>query len=268
MARLILAICIGLLIGAGRPTLAEPPADPARSAPSSQDSAELESPLRSHQTAVADGEVRDLVRQLGSSSFAERQLAMERLSALCPEAFDALAECYRASDDFETRIRIQDLVERAFFNSRLLQQSGFLGVAPQPVNSNLDSRLAPGRGGILVQHVVEKSAASQAGIEIGDLLFEIDEQPFPEDLRSDDFSEEIREAGPGAQMRFSLYRVDEVTPIVVTATLGARPLKHYNDSENAQRLEETARQFRQWWAQKFEDENPDRMDPTGLPDGE
>jgi hypothetical protein len=253
-AWLLILICAGVTLGApgeAPPALQSVEPGPVESAgPTSSEPSDL---------AIT---IRDLVAGLGSADFEEREAATDRLLELGSAAYDDLAEQYRACDDYEVRLRIEDIVTQAFFGEHLFEKNGFLGVALDVVGHGFDNRIAKGHTGVVVDRVIEHTAAHQVGVRQGDLIIAIDGERLPPDLDREGFSQLIREAGPGASMHLSVYRRERMHSFNVR--LGARPLEYYDDSRHMRLLEETAREFDRWWTENFvADRSPQQRPPRG-----
>ncbi|GAF92579.1 unnamed protein product, partial [marine sediment metagenome] len=123
--------------------------------------------------------IRDLVSRLGSAVFDERQDATERLLEMGSRAYAVLAREYRASDDYEVRLRIQDIVTRCFFRENLFGRNGFLGVGLNVLSHAMDERVPVNHSGVEIIRVVEGTAADRAELRSGDLIVAIDEEPLP-----------------------------------------------------------------------------------------
>lgn len=195
--------------------------------------------------------VRDLVTRLGSSDYADRQSATLALVNLGTSAFDILVEEYLATDDYEIRLRVQDVIEKAFFDEYLFNRNGFLGVRPMPVGPAADPRVPPGHTGLELMEVVEHHAAARAGLSRGDLIVGINGKPLGGTIDGASFSKIISDAGPGTILTFSIYR--GTRRLSVEVTLGPRPLEYYNEPnyEAVRALEDTARRFQRWWRENI-----------------
>jgi serine protease DegQ len=83
----------------------------------------------------------------------------------------------------------------------------FLGVTPQPVTPEIADRLDLGTDeGVIVESVVADGPADDAGIEEGDVVVRLDDQP----VRSiEDFLVELREHDPGDEVTVAVVRDDD-----------------------------------------------------------
>ncbi len=107
---------------------------------------------------------------------------------------------------------------------------GWLGITLQALTEeigefwNLDAD-----GGIIVNDVVKSSPAAQAGLEIGDIIFEVNGQPVEVDKEEKIpvFQRFISELGPGTSVEFSVIRVSDeglADTLQLLATLQSAPL--------------------------------------------
>lgn len=193
--------------------------------------------------------VNDLVCALGSADFDRREVATRRLVELGSQAYEVLAREYGASDDYEVRLRIQDIVTQAYFRENLFGRNGFLGIGLDVLGHSIDPRVPQGHSGVEVVMLVEGTAADRGGLRIGDLIIAVNGQLLPADLNRDDFSGTIRDAGPGASMQLSVHRGQQIQSLDVV--LGARPLEYYSEVEHLRLLEETSHRFNRWWTEQF-----------------
>ena len=163
-------------------------------------------------------------------------------------------------DDFEIKLRIQEIAKSVYFQDQLLRRNGFLGIGLTAIGHEQDDRVTPGHLGIRVDRILEGTAAERAGLQKGDLIVSRDGRLLPDSSSRQDFSDEIRQAGPGARMTLGVYRNDR--QLDVDITLGQRPVQHYfnpGDATHFEMLVETEARFFQWWAEQFE--SPDRGKP-------
>ncbi|MCH7812747.1 MAG: PDZ domain-containing protein, partial [Planctomycetes bacterium] len=169
-----------------------------------------------------------------------------------PGGFDALQDAYQATDDHEIRMRVQDVVENAFFWDRLFGRFGFLGIGVTVVDPQASRHIPPGHTGVLLQMVLGETAADRAGLRRDDIIVEIDGEPLPGNLTEDAFSASIRDAGPGRPLDLKFDHRGALHS--VTAVLGSRPLEQYfgpGDVFYREQLDHTSRQFHRWWRQHF-----------------
>ena len=101
---------------------------------------------------------------------------------------------------------------------------GWLGVEMQPVTQKLASHMnLPVDKGILLGYVYRNSPAESAGLEVGDVLFELEGEPVDvnrdEDLGT--FAEKLLRAGAGASLEIGYLR--EGAPTTTTVRLAPAP---------------------------------------------
>ena len=82
--------------------------------------------------------------------------------------------------------------------------TAYLGVATRSINAEIAKEMKlPVQSGVLVNEVVEGSAAAKAGLEEGDVITELDGKAVK---RSDEFVELIRAHQPGDKVKLTWYR--------------------------------------------------------------
>ncbi len=93
-----------------------------------------------------------------------------------------------------------------------------VGLAPSAVANRLRRSVGlPPRDGLLVQAVAEDSAAAQAGIETGDLLVALDDQPLE---RIDDLMEALERLDADARVTLHVVRGVEERTVSISFTAG------------------------------------------------
>jgi serine protease Do len=112
---------------------------------------------------------------------------------------------------------IGSVVEELRSNGHIAR--GFLGVNSQPLNAELAQAIGVGVDkGALVSSVFPDTPASAAGIERGDVVFDIDGTAIVDQT---DLVEAIGNKRPGDEVRLRLYRGEKEK--VLTVTLAERP---------------------------------------------
>ncbi|HRX85234.1 MAG TPA: PDZ domain-containing protein [Phycisphaerae bacterium] len=196
--------------------------------------------------ADADADrVTRLVTQLGSPKYPRREEASAALTELCPGAFRQLAEAYRTTDDFETRIRIQEIVQQQYLWHTLLKHKGFLGVSLPPTTA---ASLPDGTYAVPVG-VQAGSAADAAGLRDHDLIHAIDGHVFTKPDASAEFRELIQDKGADSKVKLEVLRGGRV--IEIEATLRARPIENYDGPELLDELNSCMQAYTVWWGQYF-----------------
>jgi len=190
-------------------------------------------------------QVAELIADLGDIQFDRRERASRALMTLCPGAFRQLARAYREIDDYETRLRIQEIVRDRFLWHTLQKHKGFLGVAyPQ----NGFATLPDGSLAVPLNYVNPNSAADEAGLRAGDHIRAIDGQRFTDD-KSDAFRNLIQNKGAGGKAVLEVVRGRQT--LMIEVTLRARPLDQYIGPELLDELNHRMQEYTIWWNQYF-----------------
>lgn len=197
--------------------------------------------------------------KLRSPLYADREAASRKLVEIGASAFRHLREAYRRTHDIEVRMRIEDIVQTAFYNYQVFDGNGFLGVTMQPYpNPRLPKDSLPeGRVGVYIANVLEDTAAARAGIVKEDIIVGIDGTPFEGTGNEvlDQLSAAIRSYRPGSSVELTLSRQGE--EITIPVILGrcpetqARAGKVRGTSELYRKAEA---RFPSWWAENFKTE--------------
>jgi serine protease Do len=101
---------------------------------------------------------------------------------------------------------------------------GWLGIIMQPLSRDLaDYWKVPGPGGVIIGAVLDGSPAEDAGLQVGDILLEVDSAPIHVREQRDlsRFREMVQRVGAGEEVPLSIFRGGEHQTIPLT--LGARP---------------------------------------------
>lgn len=84
----------------------------------------------------------------------------------------------RGDDELDVRLR---LGERPEHPTRLRSRRGWVGVGAIAIPASLRAHFgAPEDSGVMISHVDETSPAEAAGIELGDVVFEVGGEPVPD----------------------------------------------------------------------------------------
>jgi len=103
-------------------------------------------------------------------------------------------------------------------------QRGWLGIIMQPLSRDLaDYWQVPGPGGVIIGSILDGSPAEQAGLQVGDIILEVDDAPVRvRELRDlTRFRELVQRVGAGKEIPLAIFRAGGRR--VVPLTLGARP---------------------------------------------
>ena len=101
---------------------------------------------------------------------------------------------------------------------------GWLGIIMQPLSKELaDYWNVPGRGGVVIGAVLEGSPAERAGLQVGDIILEVDHAPVHvrevRDLLG--FRDMVQSVGVGQEVPVGIFRGGELQSIPLV--LGNRP---------------------------------------------
>ena len=210
-------------------------------------------------TPAGEESVAALVRRLASADYTEREEADERLRTIGMAAVEELARAYCDTDDFETRIRIQRIVEQVFFWDRVLGKNAFLGIQHTVyIPPGPDPRIPQGRVTFEIRQVIPGTAADRAGLRSGDIILSVDGNTLPQGADARAFADLIRFKLPGTPVAIEFFRGD--ARVVMQVALGHRPLRHYGSAAptdlNSQ-LEAAVQEFPGWWVARFGSPLPD-----------
>ena len=105
-----------------------------------------------------------------------------------------------------------------------LERRGWLGIIMQPLSRDLaDYWQVPGPGGVIIGSVLDGSPAEEAGLQVGDIILEVDDAPVRvRELRDlTRFRELVQRVGAGKEVPLAIFRggARQIVPL----TLGARP---------------------------------------------
>lgn len=142
------------------------------------------------------------ISDLKSPHYATRSKAVEDLVQVGTPALARLRRAYRANGDLEVKLAIGDVVRRAYFNHHVFDRNGFLGISMRaysfdqrksehdralravktrrPVKEPLTvPPLLPDHiVGVEVRKLTPDTAATRAGLEVYDVIFEVDGKRF------------------------------------------------------------------------------------------
>lgn len=209
---IILALGLGLgLAGTGTGT-------PAQSSTATSAAAPATTPASATMPATAPtvsmAELRQIITQLSSDAYAQRQAGTARLAALPDAALWKLAELYRLNDDPEVRRRLRPTIERMFLNqlsARRLGGDGFLGMSfdvlrypTLPGGESLTS--------VIVMNVLPGSPAEKGGLRGDDYIMAIDGVTIESLGTREAVADKIAAHRPGEIVRLAVRRdADKLT---------------------------------------------------------
>lgn len=119
-----------------------------------------------------------LIRQLDDQRFSVRDRATEALAALGPEALDELVHRYRSEPCHEQKLRLRYAIESVYYRKLMAGQVGFLGVQPGVLPAVWDPKTGKSVECVVVEGVIEDTAAAKGGLRPKDLILELDGRPI------------------------------------------------------------------------------------------
>lgn len=218
---------------------------------------------------AADGRILGLIEQLSSADYERREEADSELREIGMPVVDHLGRAYRATDDFEVRLRIQRIAEQVFYWDQVIGRNGFLGISHQqyfPPKEG-DPRVPQGSCAFEVRTVIADTAAERAGLRQHDLITAVDGVRLPEGAGASEFANLIRLKRPGTIVVLELYR--GIHPLRIHVTLGPRPARYYGNPatpELNQQLETAIQKFPSWWSARFGSLPSPASSDSGTPD--
>lgn len=262
-----------LLVGVGL-LGAEPGVRAQVAAPKAVDSAASEPVTDQEFHLPVDPETADeieaLIAKLGSPQYMEREQSTTRLVNIGLKAFALLRAAYRVTDDFEVRLRIENIVYEAFFDEYVYGRSGFLGISQGGAhfpNHNELPLIPEGHIGIVIQQVHPNTAAAKAGLLESDIVIGVDGQPIKaSDSPTRSFGEQIRDRGPGGRLVLTVIRSGKIMDVEVT--LGRCPpamVKRGNIQAVTDQFEIASARFLSWWPTHFSDSATLPPNPSDAP---
>jgi serine protease Do len=95
---------------------------------------------------------------------------------------------------------------------------GYLGVSVRPISPDVDPGLPADQRGAVVESLVEGAPAQRAGVQKGDVIVAVNEQPI---LAPPELTRRIVGMPPGTKVELSLLRKGK--PLKIPVELGRRP---------------------------------------------
>lgn len=197
-----------------------------------------------------------LIDDLGSPSHEERERATQQLKSNDKSFTEDLKRAYADAPDHEVRLRLREVAEYLFYRDALMGFGGFLGIEmgvaylPRlPQETTLEEQ------GVRLKAVIPNTAAERAGLQSGDIIIGINEEPLrPENHEGirDTLGRLIRSYDVGDELRLTTIR-DQAT-MVTQVTLGFRPLNialsppfvRILDTQQRALIVTAGREFTQW----------------------
>lgn len=197
---------------------------------------------------------------LGSRDFRAREIAQSELLAWSRKRPAlAMAELFRKSreaEDPEVRQRCLDVLRELVIDEYSREGEGFIGIAMKDEIANVPGD-PKARRGIRVTEVRLDTPARQAGIQLNDLIVELDGKVWHDEDASLPFREKIRAMKPNTKVDLKILRDGGLVDCKVT--LARRPVQadmpffNFNgrnfDPEATERAAKEA-YFRRWLSQR------------------
>ncbi len=211
-------------------------------------------------TGDADG-VFALLDQLHSNDYAEREAADAALREMGTPILPYLTERYRQSEDLESQLRVQRIIEYVYFWDEVFSQNAFLGIEHVLHNNPADARLKENEAGIEIRRIIEGTSADRAGLQGGDLVIGVDGVRLSSGINVSTFAEMIRTKSPGDRMEFLIFRGTEMMTFDIE--LGIRPIPMYANrnrvpKELREHYDTQIAEFHEWWNDELGGRDPVR----------
>jgi hypothetical protein len=232
---LVGSLCVGRLL----------PGETARG--SSATSAPAASSLAGLDAAVAE---------LADARWEVRRAAGFRLIDAGEASLPALHRAYWDTRSHEVRLRIRELAEAVFSDSRLPDKGAFLGIRQRPRLRQIDPRVPAGTSWVEVLQVFRDTAADRAGLRAGDLIVRCGGQSLPEDPTGQSFGAIVSRHRPGTEVTFDILR-GTGDPIALKVRLGRRPMAVLAEAD-PEAYAAVRSAFEEWWQDRF-------LSPTSRP---
>jgi len=176
-------------------------------------------------TPVSAGELEDLVAQLGSKQFKERQQADKQLRAVVKKNFatekDSYLDLYfRATADPEVSSRLDEIIrEAAVYHQFDRTNRGFIGITLMAEHFfDAENKKIPA---IRVSSVYPDTPGQKAGLRTNDMIVAVDGRRVEGWMKNQDFIDYVQGKSPGDPLKLHLPRDDKL--IEIELKLGEKP---------------------------------------------
>ena len=194
--------------------------------------------------------------QLGAPLFAKREAASQRLVEIGASAFAKLRELYRATPDIEVRMRIEDVIQTAYYNYQVFDGNGFLGVQmrPYPGPGTTKNALPDGVSGVFVTQIIPDTGAARAGVQEKDIIVGIDKEALTGAGNTvlNQLSAAIRSYRPGSSIALTVVREEQ--EVAINVILGRCPERQARAGAvrgTSDLYRQAATRFPSWWLENF-----------------
>lgn len=233
--------------------------DRAVESPSTERAEEFDAWINKPVDASRAEEMATLIDQLGSPTYGERVDATALLTESGPEALEMLRRAFVEREEFEVRLRIEQIVHEIYMRHHVYDQNGFLGISQNliPKEHADDSRIPVNHIGIEVSRVLPGTAAEAAQLKPGDVIVALDGESLTGNGREGvmEFGESIRVRGPGTRVAISVLRGPKELEFEVV--LGSRPKMYYNVTQGPvyEMFEGARLGFERFWETHFQQQD-------------
>lgn len=213
-------------------------------------------------------QIDQLIVDLTAPEYDKRTAAKEQLISIGASAYAKLKAAYRASDDLELRLNVEEVVKASYMSQLIFSKTGFLGMQQartRPPTHADDPRIAEGSTGIVIGRVLPNTGAERAGLQADDVIIGLDGLPLEGDATQvfANFSAKIRTTGPGGQLHLTILRPNDGV-FDLTATLGPVPRSSYASTNGMREIVPVVSdRFDIWWRRYFVG---DETEPVRPPD--
>ncbi|MFK7851180.1 MAG: PDZ domain-containing protein [Akkermansiaceae bacterium] len=197
----------------------------------------------------------ELISGLASEDFKEREKAQANLLEWAEQqtevnAAKAIFDLRETSDDPEVQVRSFKILRKLSDQDYLSDGKGYLGIMMLETSVKLPNEENE-KFGIQITSVIPKSAASTAGLKIGDLIIALNGKSWDNEGAMDDFMETIAGTKPLQIANLTIYRKDGKT-LEIPVKLGKRPVENLSSIRgNLETFDEAAKDkhFKEWLKQ-------------------
>ena len=210
--------------------------------------------------------VHSLIDQLDAPNYKDRETAAKGLTDIGLRVLSSLRQAYSETKSLEARLAIEETVRQVYFNYHVFDENGFLGISMRPYipkarqPNRRSPRLPPvqlpeGVSGVIVVSVMAKSAASQGGLLVNDVITAVEGESFQESDPTKALSDAVRANRPGTTISLTVIR--GANELKLNATLGRTPEDNLTGRTGsrvlgtAELFQEASRRFPAWWAEHF-----------------
>lgn len=152
-----------------------------------------------------------LINDLRSPYWLVREQAAQAMMGYGPEAYESLRTALRASQGYDARRRIKQIIQEIYIAQLVGPEPAFLGIEHTGRSEAFHRipRIPAGSSGILVNRVFPATAADQAGLQRGDLILSLNGERAKGDRSALEFTRWIGSQTVGTPCRLGVLRGGE-----------------------------------------------------------